>query len=536
MYAPLVASHRSNAVRGKLKAVDLEGYQRRITLRNTRREDYDSLREMALACFPGMQPWKREQIESQLEIFPEGQFCIECEGRIIASASSLVVDFDDYDAWHDWREIADAGYIRNHDPEGDTLYGIEIMVHPDFRGMKLARRLYEARKELCREMNLRRIIIAGRIPGYGKVADEMSAREYAERVMSKELYDPVLTVQLSNGFQLERLIPGYLPSDEASRGYATFLEWLNLDYQEKAGRQYRAVTPARICVVQYGMRSVRSFEEFAQQCEYFVDVASDCRADFLVFPELITTQLLSIVDTPRPGLAARKLAEFTPQYYEMFSKLAVKYSVNVVGGSHFMVEEEGLYNVSCLFQRNGTIGKQYKLHVTPNERKWWGVQPGNEIEVFETDRGKVAIVICYDIEFPEMARVATARGAQILFVPFNTSERHGYLRVRLCAQARAIENEVYVATAGCVGNLPFVENADVHYAQSGIYTPSDFSFARDGVAAECEASSETVVVHDVDLEALRRHRVTGTVTTWKDRRVDLYRVRFQPPGRDVTEV
>lgn len=185
---------------------------------------------MQRKCFPGMQPWAREQIESQLQHFPEGQIVVEIDGQIVASASCLIVDFEDHDDWHDWKSISDSGYIRNHNPNGDTMYGIEIMVDPEYRGLRLARRLYNERKRICRERNLRRIIIGGRIPGYGAHADEMSAREYVENVMSRNFYDPVLTAQLSNGFQLKRLIPDYFPGDVDSRGYATFLEWTNLDY------------------------------------------------------------------------------------------------------------------------------------------------------------------------------------------------------------------------------------------------------------------------------------------------------------------
>ncbi|MFO0840133.1 MAG: GNAT family N-acetyltransferase [Phycisphaerae bacterium] len=506
----------------------------RIVVRQIRIEDYDAIRDMALRSFPGQTPWKREQIESQLRVFPEGQFCIELDGRIVASSSNLIVDFDDYDEWQNWKEISDAGYIRNHNPVGDTLYAIEIMVDPEFRGMKLARRLYDVRKEMCRQRNLRSIIMGGRIPGYGSQSDQMSAREYVERVMRKELFDQVLTVQLANGFTLRRLIPDYLPSDQDSRGYATFLEWINLDYVKDRRRRFRAVSMVRICLVQYGMRTIRSFDDFATQCEFFIDTASDNKSDFLVFPELFTTQLLSIIPKDRPGLAARKVAEFTPPYLELFAKLAMKYSVNIVAGSQFVVEDDRLFNVSFLFRRDGSVGKQYKLHITPSERKWWGVSPGGKVEVFDTDRGKVAILICYDIEFPELARVAVAKGARIIFVPYNTNERFGHLRIRHCAAARAIENEVYVATAGCTGNLPFVENADVHYAQSGIYTPSDFPFARDAIAAESGENVETLVFNDVDLEVLRRQRDGGTVTTWRDRRLDLYRVRYREP--DGTEL
>jgi predicted amidohydrolase len=314
------------------------------------------------------------------------------------------------------------------------------------------------------------------------------------------------------------------------------LEWTNLDFVERGARRFRAVSSVRLCVVQYQMRLISSFDEFAQQCEFFCDVASDYKSDFVVFPELFTTQLLSLIKKKRPGAQARKLASYTPRYLDMFTSLAVRYNLNIVGGSTFTLENDTLYNVAFLFHRDGSIDKQAKLHVTPNEARWWGVAPGDRLRVFDTDRGRVAILICYDVEFPELARIARSEGADILFVPFNTDERRGYLRVRHCAQARAIENQIYVAISGCTGNQPFVTNADVHYAQSAILTPSDFAFARDGIAAESMANTETLVIQDVDTEQLRRHRLAGTVRTWGDRRLDLYAVKYVDPEKGTLEV
>ena len=279
--------------------------------------------------------------------------------------------------------------------------------------MKLSRRLYDARKELCRSKNLARMIIGGRIPGYGEHADEMSAREYVDNVIDKTLFDPVLTSQIANGFALQALIPDYLPKDTASRGYATFCEWRNLEYRAGAKRRYHhPVHPVRLAIVQYQMRTLKDFGEFAQQCEFFVDTASEYKSDFVLFPELITTQLLSFTRTQRPGAAARALHEFTPQYLELFTDLAMRYNVNIVGGSHFVIEQDELHNISYLFRRDGTLGKQYKIHITPSEKKWWGVAPGSRVEVFDTDCGRIAIMICYDIEFPELVRVAAYKGAQ----------------------------------------------------------------------------------------------------------------------------
>lgn len=499
----------------------------RIKVRQLQIEDYVNVVELQKKCFPGMPTWSKEQFESQISIFPEGQIGIVYNKKLVASSSSLILDFALYSEWHGWKEIADGGFIRNHNINGNTLYGIEIMVDPEFRGLKFSRRLYDARKELCVKKNLMRIIIGGRIPGYSKYADKMSARDYIDKVISKILIDPVLTTQLSNGFVLKRLIPSYLTSDEDSKGYATFLEWTNIDYEPDTSRIYIPTRPVRICAVQYQMRSIENFESFEKQCKYFIDVASDYKCDFILFPEIFTTQLLSFLPAERPGLAVRRLAQFTPAYLNAFSNLAITYNINIIGGSHFTIEDDQLFNIAYLFHRSGKIDKQYKLHITPNEKKWWGVEPGNKVEVFNTDRGKISILICYDIEFPELSRIAVEKGAQLIFVPFCTDERYAYLRVRYCSQARCIENHVYTIIAGSVGNLPFVENLDIHYAQSAIFTPADIPFSRDAIQAEATPNVEMVIIDDVDLELLKKHKQSGSVLNWKDRRLDIYSLNFK---------
>ena len=434
--------------------------------------------------FSGYEAWTIEQFSSQINTFPEGQIAVEYNGLIVASSSSLIVDFSQYSDWQDWHKVADNGFITNHNFEGNTLYGIEIMVSPEYRGMKLARRLYDARKELAKKYNLEKIIIGGRIPGFYKYSKKLTVKQYVEKVTSKELFDPVLTTQISNGFVLKRLIPNYLPSDKESLGYATFLEWTNFEDVPEPKQKLSVKTMIRTCVIQYQMRKIKNFDEFASHCEYFVDVASDYKCDFILFPELFTTQLLSFIKNVRPGLATREVAKFTTKYLKLFSKLSINYNINIIGGSHLTLEDENLFNISYLFHRNGKIDKQYKIHITPNEKKWWGIKPGNDVEVFDTDCGKVSIQICYDIEFPELTRIAVKKGAQIIFVPFCTDERYAYLRVRYCAQARCIENHVYVAISGSVGDLPSVENMDIQILNLR-YSLLPIFLLWDAIAAEC---------------------------------------------------
>lgn len=502
----------------------------RLIVRKLKKSDLAALQDLQRRCFPGLDPWTREQLESQLQRFAEGQLCIELDGKLVASSSSIILNGKDFTQWHNYDQVSDRGFIRNHDPHGDALYGIDIAVEPSVRGMRLARRLYDARKELAIRKNLRAFMIAGRIPNYQKHRQKLSPEEYVRRVLRKELKDPVLTAQLANGFAVRGVLRNYLPADAQSCGHAVFMEWLNPHHHPADGDS--PVRSVAVAAAQFQMRQTQNFEEFAQQCEFFVDTATEYRIDFLLFPEMLTNQLQALVPAPRPGLTARRLDEFTRAYVELFTRLAMRFNVNIVAGSHLTLEDDNLYNVAYLFRRDGSHDKQYKLHIPHGEQHWWGVAPGQQLNVMNTDRGKIAILIGYDVQFPELARIAASEGADILFVPINTDIRSAYQRVRACAQARCIENHVYSVLAGTVGNLPFVEGADIHYGQSCILTPSDLPFARDGVAEEATPNVETMVVHELDLDVLRRYRRTVSQGTWLDRRPDLYSVHWHRAGKD----
>jgi len=503
---------------------------KKIKLRPLKLDDYNQIAAIQLKCFPGMKPWTIEQFKNLIHYFPEGQFCIQYGKKIIASSCSLVISFEEYGETATWSQLTDGGNITNHNKYGDTLYGMEMMVDPEYRGMKLSRRLYEGRKSLARKLNLKKVIIGGRLPNFCKHVNKLSIDDYVSRVIDKVIYDPVLTSQLSNGFILSRVLPGYLPNDGESCGYATLLEWVNYNYHSNPNSNASHNPYVRVSAIQYQMRAIKDFEEFEKHIEFFVDTSSDYRSDFVIFPEMLTMQLLSFLPHKEPSEAIRELSKFTPQYEALFTRLAIKYNINIVAGSHFVVEEDNLYNASYLFRRDGTFEKQYKIHITPHEKKWWGVKSGDKMKVFDTDKGKIAILICYDCEFPELARIATSKGAKIIFVPFNTDDRRGYLRVRYCAQARAIENQLYVIITGCVGNLPDVANLDVHFSQSAIFTPSDVEFHREAIASEATPNSETLIYQDLDLNLLKRNRELGSVQTWNDRSQGPYKITYIEDG------
>lgn len=495
----------------------------RLEVRHLTIDDIVAIRQLHHRCFPSIDSYTEQHLESHLTLFAEGQIGVELDGVLVATSSSLIVDAEEYAGWHTYEEVSGKDTLSTHDPEGDVLYGIDMAVDPAVRGMRLSRRIYDARKRLCRRLNLRGMLIAGRLPGYHTHADAMTPHEYVARAVDKEIEDPVILAQLSNGFVVQEVLPDYLPSDAESMGHAVLMRWTNPHY---APRGRRRVGRVRVAAVQYQMRPIESFDEFCSQCRFYLETAAEYRCDFLLFPELLTNQLLALVEKGRPAAGARALDGYTKRYVEFFNRMAIKYNVNVVAGSHLTVEDDKLYNIAYLFHRNGRIDKQYKLHITPAEKRWWGVQAGSSVEVFETDRGRISIAICYDVEFPEYARRARELGARMLFVPFNTDLRSGYFRVRTCAAARCIENHMYAVIAGPVGNLPHVDGTDIHYAQAAILTPSDIQFARDGITEEAQPGDEVMVMGELDLGLLRRTERTSTVRPWIDRRRDLYRVEW----------
>ena len=502
-----------------------------LTLRPMRRDDYDDLKRIMDQVYRTVSgAWLRPEYEALLSRFPEGQICIDDGGRVVAAALAIIVDYGRWGDRHTYSQICGDGRFDTHDPKGDVLYGIDVMVDPEYRDMRLGRRLYDARKEMCRNLNLRAIVAGGRIPGYADHADKITPDRYIELVKRKELRDPVLSFQLANDFHVRRVITGYLPSDDDSRAFATLLQWDNIYYEDKPPPLVGATKrSARVGTVQWLMRRVGSLDELLQQAEVYVDALAGYRCDFALFPELFMTPLLGIFDQGDPAEAMRGLADYTERLVDALSHFAVSYNINIVGGSMPLYENQALYNVSYLLRRDGSVATQYKLHVTPDEKSWWGFRGGDRLRAIETDVGKVGVLICYDAEFPELARLLAQEDVQILFVPYWTDTKNGYSRVRRCAQARAVENECYVAITGSVGNLPGIENADIQYSQTAVFSPADFAFPHDAIVAEGTPNTEMTLIVDLDLDKLTELRNEGAVRNFLDRRRDLYRVEWLGP-------
>jgi predicted amidohydrolase len=277
----------------------------------------------------------------------------------------------------------------------------------------------------------------------------------------------------------------------------------------------------RIAAIQYQLRQIDDFEGFERQVHFVLKAAADYRPHFVLLPEIFTTQLLSFMQNDNVAAAVRELSRYTPRIADLLRDHAVKHGYYLIGGTHPTDRDGSIYNTAYLFTPSGDMFTQDKVHRTRWEKNEWDTTAGEELKVFRTEFGVIGILICYDIEFPEMARKICESGADILFVPSCTDDRQGFLRVRYCCHARAIENQVYVAMTSTVGNLP-VESLRLHYGQASIIAPSDFPFSRDGIVAEGVINDEQIVVADVDLASLGENRLKGTTIPLLDKRYDVY--------------
>ena len=499
----------------------------KIELRNLRAKDYEELKISMIKSYSGLANayWSKADIKTLVNKFPDGQFCIVIDGKIAGCALAIIVDYDKFDQDHKYIDIIGGENFANHTKEGNVLYGIDVFIHPEYRGMRLGRRLYEARKELCEQLNLKAIVFGGRIPNYGDYAEQLTPKKYIEKVKLKEIHDPVLSFQLSNDFHVKKVIKGYLPGDHESMEFAVLMEWNNIYYTNHEKLLDTKKVVVRLGLVQWQMRLFKDYEALVEQIEFFIDAVSDYQSDFIMFPELFNAPLMAQFNHLNEAEAIRGLSSYTDRLLETFTNFAITYNINIITGSMPQASGDHMHNVGFLCRRDGSVERYEKLHITPAEESAWGMKGGSKLQTFDTDCGKIGVLICYDIEFPELSRLLAEEGMNILFVPFMTDTQNGYSRVKICAQSRAVENECYVAIAGSVGNLPKVNNMDIQYAQSAVFTPSDFAFPVNGIKAEATPNTESTLLVDVDLDLLKELHNFGSVRNMKDRRKDLYSLK-----------
>jgi GNAT superfamily N-acetyltransferase len=258
-------------------------------------DDYQELKQAMITSYQSMPDsyWKEVEIQTLLSKFPEGQIVIKVDGHIAGCALSIIIDHERFEDRYTFNNITGNLTFSTHTHTGDTLYGIDVFIKPEFRGLRLGRRLYEYRKELCEKLNLKGIEFGGRIPNYHKHEHEMSPKEYIEKVKLREIHDPVLNFQLSNDFYPVRVLKAYLEGDKVSKEFAVLLKWENIYYEKPSKRAKEIKKIVRLGLVQWQMRPYKNINELMQQAEYFVDTLSAYKSDFALFPEFFNAPLMA---------------------------------------------------------------------------------------------------------------------------------------------------------------------------------------------------------------------------------------------------
>ena len=461
-----------------------------------------------LAAYEGIPPHDlcdERLLSLQQQAFPEGFMGAFQHERLIGYSACLIVQLDADSPWYSYDEITGGGAFTTHNPSGDTLYGADIAVHPDFRGRGVSKALYQARKKLLKRLNLRRMVAGGRIPGYEPLANLMTAQEYVDKVVAGELTDSSLNAHLRAGYRVNGVHHGYL-DDQQSLNFATFLEFENPHFRPE--RHHIAAAPLkrrnrkiRLCLAQHAFPRFQELEQLFQEVERIFAEA-----------EPLKSHLIQLPGDWWAGLPDNCLQNGSERIEQFFLNQAQKHGIFIATGAYPRPAERGESLASALYGPEGGIGYQSVLHFSTgsNQRNH-----SSGLTVFDTGLARIGILDGHDLLYPELTRRLTLGGLQLLLCPIAAKERNEYIRLRYCAQARAVENTIFVALCNRVGA------GSLSYGESMILTPCDFGFPDSGIAARAGTSSGSFVVHDLDMGALESAREIGSVTPLKDRRLDV---------------
>lgn len=278
--------------------------------------------------------------------------------------------------------------------------------------------------------------------------------------------------------------------------------------------------PFKIATAQYPIGSPMSWAEYEAKIASWIHDAATAGASVLVFPEYFSMELVHLFADPiRKSLSLQleSLQEVAQPFIDLFSQQALANKLHIVAGTFPIRDADGLYRNRCfLFYPDGHHAHQDKVQMTRFENEQWKISPGNHIRTFDTDLGRIGINICYDSEFPILARRQVEAGADLIVVPSCTDTLAGYWRVRIGCQARALENQCYVVQSPTVGQAPWSEAVDVNIGAAAVYTPVDYGFPDNGVLNVGELNQPQWVYADVDLANIAHIRSNGQVFNHRD--------------------
>jgi len=276
----------------------------------------------------------------------------------------------------------------------------------------------------------------------------------------------------------------------------------------------------KVASAQYDISFLENWSSYQSKVERWVAEATEQDAKILLFPEYASMELASLFGKEVYSSLSKQLAAMQSlhdDYLELFQGLAKKYRCIIQSGTFPVKTDSGAYrNRAYLFMPDGRIDYQDKLMMTRFENEQWLIQKGDELKCFDTDYGKIAISICYDSEFPMLARKQVEAGANLILVPSCTDTMAGYHRVKIGCQARALENQCYVVQATLVGDAPWSEAVDVNIGAAAIYTPVDRGFPDNGILAVGRLNAVQWVIAEVSLSACGTVREQGQVFNYRD--------------------
>jgi predicted amidohydrolase len=276
----------------------------------------------------------------------------------------------------------------------------------------------------------------------------------------------------------------------------------------------------RIAAAAYPIDFLRDWKTYAAKIARWVEDAAAAGAKLLVFPEYFSMELASLFSEDVYGSLSAQLASMQallPDFTALFAELAQKYRVTICAGSFPVRVDNGTYrNRAYLFHPDGRHEHQEKVQMTRFENEQWLIEGSNDVRVFDSELGRIGIAICYDAEFPLIARRMVESGADMILVPSCTDTLAGYWRVRIGCQARALENQCYVVQASTVGDAAWSPAVDVNTGTGAVYTPVDRGFPDDGVLASGELNQPGWTFADVDPQAIAQVRRNGQVFNYRD--------------------
>lgn len=464
--------------------------------------------------------YKRTAFENRVIFFCEGQISVGENNRLFLFASSIRISSDYYKNSFRFLRGPEAGYISDHNPDGDTLFIFNLVRDRKNLNYSAFVNLLEYYKKYAKKNNLRKILISLQSYYYPELFLEDNLVDLIKEVETGESQHPLLTRINDAGFTFSRIVEHRGEKESFSD---LIFQWYNYDFKEKLFYSQKK-NSAGICSVQMNFKPAKNFKEYASRVKYFVELAFSYKRDFIVFPEYSTLTLLpEQIESKDVPLF---ISKYTEEFSTLFKQMAHKYNINIIAGSTITLQEEKFYNTFFLFNRNGDIHKQNKIHLLKFEKVGLGLVPGNTVEVFPTDICDVAVVSGYDVQFPEPVRKVCNEGAQILFVPLLANDEKEFHKVKQTALTRCIENQVFAVLSGSTGSINCF--GDYYLAgKSMVMTPLDFVFSQDGISSESEKSNEDVVLDEINLELLRRNRRFGDSSNWIDRRLDLYNISWK---------